>query len=1202
MKNTSKFLAGFFGFITVLSGCHFTPLQTLQLEETPVQKEEEKITAVTLSDDKVLVYFNCITNEEASGARKAFASIDFNSYSYDLLAKESGATEFRKLNDEKLDYKAIYSGTQISPKEYSFQLKAYDNNNNAVMAGETESIDLTNGYKHVNFLMRPQTGFTGSAKVTVDFPDDSLVAEVETCLTTLGAPFTPTQDHAKTVKSFESSPEYNGCKRFVLDYNDLPSGKDVFVFIRIIDKAGKIISSRLETVEITGSAVSESKIHIEKLRTYAVSFPLMKNGQTGAFPGKEIVLKDKDENEYVLYDDGNGNFSGSVPDGEYDIIMRDKGDGTSSIDTGLDFVVGSDTNQDEINFITVTLPGDSGLIYTPVEGGGIPVPLDSDGNHEKNDDGNYEFLVPAGGKFEVNVGYEKGFEVDEGGVTIGGKTVIPAAPDVELVQPDNTLTIPVPSDGRKPNTTVNGVKAIEYNITFAGENYEFKSGYTKPVTYTAKDGVTLPKYSDVEYTGTEGYILDGWKDASGNVYADIPKGMFDSITLTPVWKKGVDVTQPDGWNEEPPEIPGNFSIAPSVFACGYSLIIKWSDDVNGTGETNIYIDYNSNGVIDPEDSKVIGSYNKSKTDFTGYKLRAENRDGSQPASNFTYTVLGGKLASLTGLGYDKQNTSTVNISGKNTVIGNGVDVGVDLPSLTNEWVNITGPMSGDYQITLETRHEFNRNEKTHKVAYIQNSTFAQTSKFTCIKQDTKEELGLGFSNITEKGTEKIIIYLKDPSPIHLPSVEDVNDGGLDVFVWNDSSNTVPMEFMLGSTALINEKCSVFSISVKNGKFQLKNTQMKKEDGTALSTLNLGQTGPVSYSETLKTNTNYTYLHMFSQENMITPARATEFLKSIYFIRDSADKEIEITLNLEAVPYEQIKAMQSKYGATKFNYFDGSFYLGIKLANNATIKWHDAYNQAKQQVFNGMTGYLINITSEVENNYIFKRMSLGQCWTGGARLDGRDVFDTAEVAPVPFVTLDTPFKWQSGPEAGVIYTNGTIPTVSGKIAKSGVYSSCSYSTKDGNYYLNVTKDVSSLAGKTVNYYNSSWSKLGSVQVESYDPVKKQLKLKSAPSSASSIVYVGESNLTTGTAQIQNSGRGKYSANYWAEYTNWDGGEPNDSCSGKSEQCMHFLSSGKWNDYAADYGSVYGYIVEFSPYENQWNTEKANYPSMKAQITY
>ncbi len=1204
MKTFYKYLAGLLGLITVLSGCHFTDLQ---IEENPASNNS--------NGEKVTVYFNCLTPEEASGIRKAYADINFNSYHYDLYAKESGAQEFSKLNNERLNYSALYNGTEISPKVYYFQIKAYDENNNAVMAGASGSIDLVSGYKHVDFVMRPQTGFTGSAEITVDFPYDPSVAKMETCLTTLEAPFTPTQNQAKTITEFKASSEHAGFKQTVLNYEGLPSGSEVFVYIRILDSVNKVLSTRLEAVEITGGAVSKSKIYISKLRTYTVSLPLKKDGIPGLFVGKEIILIDKEGNKYVLTDDGNGNFTGSVADGEYDIYMGDKGEAGSRIDTGLDFVVGSDSNVNEVNFVTVTLPGDKGLHYSPVTGGGIPVPVGANGKHEKNEEGNYDFLVPAGGNLKVNVGYEEGFEGNGSGVTIGGSPVTPAVSGATPVQPDNTLTIPVPRDGTKPDVTVSGVSAVSYSVTYASGQYKFKDGYTPVSSYTALSGAQLPKYTDVEYLADGGLILDGWQNTSDSskVYADIPKGTSGNIELKPVWKKGVAVTQPAEWVEEHPEVPGNFKVAPSVFACGYSLIIKWSDEINGTGETNIYIDYNSNGTVDAEDLMVSGSYNPSSTDFTGYRLKAENADGTKPASNFTYNVLGGKLASLTGLGWDAQNTSVVNISGKNTVIGNGVDVGIDLPSLTNEWVNITGEMSGDYHITLETRHEFNRNEKTHKVAYIQNSTFAQTSKFTCIKQDTKKELGLGFSNITENGTDKIIIYLKDPSPIHLPTEEEIKDeGGLKVFVWNGNEGAIPMEFMLGTTASINEKSSVFSISVKNGKFKLTETAIKKDDGTPLTTLNLGQTEADKYSESLSKSDSYIYLHMFSQDNMISAARSTEFLRSIYFIKDSADKEMEITLNLESVPYSEISRMQSQYGTSKFNYYNGSFYLGIKLPNNGTIFWHDSYNLAKQQVFNGMNGYLINITSKVENEYIFNRMKLGQCWTGGARYDGRNVFDTPTIEAPSKVTLDTAFKWQSGPEAGVTYTDGSICKVNGKEVVSGVYFSASYGSSGTltkkTYYVTTTENASVLENSDVDFYNSSWVKIGTGKAGSYNATKKQLALTQAPSmksgySTTSIKYVAAKDLVLkDKTEPADNGYGNYHADFWAEYTNWNSGEPNDSNKGKSEQCMHFMNNGTWNDYSTDYGSVYGYIVEFTPYENQWNKEKANYPSMKSQMSY
>ena len=46
----------------------------------------------------------------------------------------------------------------------------------------------------------------------------------------------------------------------------------------------------------------------------------------------------------------------------------------------------------------------------------------------------------------------------------------------------------------------------------------------------------------------------------------------------------------------------------------------------------------------------------------------------------------------------------------------------------------------------------------------------------------------------------------------------------------------------------------------------------------------------------------------------------------------------------------------------------------------------------------------------------------------------------------------------------------------------------------------------------------------------------------------------------------------------------------------------MDNGTWNDYSTDYGSVYGYIVEFTPYENEWNTEEAKYQSITRTASY
>lgn len=49
-----------------------------------------------------------------------------------------------------------------------------------------------------------------------------------------------------------------------------------------------------------------------------------------------------------------------------------------------------------------------------------------------------------------------------------------------------------------------------------------------------------------------------------------------------------------------------------------------------------------------------------------------------------------------------------------------------------------------------------------------------------------------------------------------------------------------------------------------------------------------------------------------------------------------------------------------------------------------------------------------------------------------------------------------------------------------------------------------------------------------------------------------------------------------------YNNWQSGEPNNCCSGENH--IHFLTSGKWNDYAFNNTSINGYVVEYGGMSN------------------
>lgn len=49
-----------------------------------------------------------------------------------------------------------------------------------------------------------------------------------------------------------------------------------------------------------------------------------------------------------------------------------------------------------------------------------------------------------------------------------------------------------------------------------------------------------------------------------------------------------------------------------------------------------------------------------------------------------------------------------------------------------------------------------------------------------------------------------------------------------------------------------------------------------------------------------------------------------------------------------------------------------------------------------------------------------------------------------------------------------------------------------------------------------------------------------------------------------------------------YNNWSPGEPNNCCAGENH--IHFLTSGKWNDYAFNNSSINGYVVEYGGMPN------------------
>lgn len=1229
MKSFSKLLVTLLLIATFFAGC-----------KTYVTSLPEK------GSNKVHVTLNISGSHYA--ARTALpGTINFADYTYTLKAENSNDTITLFSNDT---YDELNSETiSLEAGIYTFTLEAYKDSIN-VLTGIQENINISGNSSELSFIMYQNNNLDASVNVilylptyeTIDGKTESLVSTVKAGVAS--SPVAGINDCNILAAEVLAINNLGTNNPYVIFANDsLKTGVRQYILFYLFDKNDNLVGSVAEGVVLCYGKTSTSVIAKNRytLGTYPVEIRLNKDGEVWSKARKvKLINKSDPSKEFELKTTPSGSienpivtFIGNVPNSAYYVAVQ-----TNVSNNYRNTFISFDTAQNStqaLDFYTVTLEPGTGVKLESVTDV-IPQPDDGSILFLKGDNYTYKVALKEGYDPDSVIAVKENDEIisialnTERSISIQNKTVISttvAAPveyTITYKISERTLGDAVIT----PEWSVNNSDATVLSNTPA----VFKK-------YVVTKDFNLPAAADLTCTGQ---LLDGWYkegDSSENAFALIKADtLHENLTLLPKWKEAsAEIVEPS--KDEDSEEETSEGILSSN---GISFIICDGGTSDGEIVTNIYYDINANGLIDEEDGKV--SVN-GITNFTDYEISAAAlSDGSNIASNVTFTVTGGRIYSIKGLGSKSENISTLNISG-NPVIG-GAEIqrktigdkefdfatnlhGVYLNSFTNERVNVTGKVtSAQGSVVLLTDYEY-ENTVPHYVAVMDNIDYAEAGLFDCYNT-TQTAYGYARTNLGKIEVDgKYVIRLTNDSGIGLVD----NDQG--IILVRDANGEVT-GFTLGADR-INTQCSVFSISCENGSMQFNQSKMyggndPREEGLTY----LGQYVNKDYAEELDTENKYVYMHIMASNNQFTEGDASDFLEQVVFKPEKDGdkfKLMSVKVNLETIPFTVIQSRmnsseityidEDKNEATLngqsnkgFSYFDGSFYLGVQTSNE--ISWISAYNDAKKLRFNGLTGYLINITSDLENEYIFNKMGLGLTWTGGARYDSEeDHRSDCELNETYHVEYDSPYRtepgagyrtdnpnyrWQSGPEAGEIFTTGSFPEielggVEGTTYASGekLYGSIS------NGYLSTPFDYK-FVDKIVNTFDENNNLIGTAHIGSYNwqswpPSEKDNTFDITIESGSDNIayFVRQEDCKFELIDVIKGfdiGNGNFENVTIPEnqYANWDAGEPNDSNHGQSEECVHFQKSGKWNDYSWDfYGNsdgtpgVQGYIVEFTPYD-------------------
>ena len=529
--------------------------------------------------------------------------------------------------------------------------------------------------------------------------------------------------------------------------------------------------------------------------------------------------------------------------------------------------------------------------------------------------------------------------------------------------------------------------STEHQITYLPEGIV----HTNPSTYT--EGQPFALDTTTGATKYDNYSFVAWYD--NEEFNGSPVSVVDGNTDITLYAK----LNPAPWVD---------TTHCKIYANGIPLSIQ-----SYSGGTMIY--YNDNGT----QTTVNTINNTYPANYSGYTVYAGMYNGttSSYASNITYpvtegeiTITGGNIEDVWG-GNSGSNSplpqgSRIILSGNPVVGDTSTQTGIRLKTFTNNWAEVNNSVTSPASITLIAPQAMHDSDI---VAKAQNGATVAHEKFNLLNSTCQNVLGLKAKNgdVVVKGSVTLPI-----TPI-----------------WANS-----YEYFTVGEGNVNDNGSIFSVYVENGYFTVPETALQN---TEYDMAIPASDGDNEYIESgLTTTTHLRYIQFKFQGEDLSSEAASAYLAQIHFYVDNG-KRIKVKINLQTVPWDVIGNL---------TYFNGSFYEVVETKNangeDINIRWDDAYNQAKQKTFNGLKGYLMTITSKVENMFIFDRVytrnnipaSRARGWIGATRSacgtpDANSWTHNSE-------NYHNYWIWACGPEANTQFWNkakGNGGSVSGKFA-------------------------------------------------------------------------------------------------------------------------------------------------------------------------